>query len=72
MLINGSPTRKFNPGRGLRQGDPLPPLLYLIVGEILYCLIKKVAPTIFSCISLNENGEEISHLQFAGRYGSIH
>lgn len=64
MLVNGSPTEEFCVGRGLRQGDPLSPFLFLIAAEGLNVLFKEV-----SGLGLFEGyvvGElTISHLQFA-------
>ena len=41
VLINGSPTKEFVPSRGLRQGDPLAPLLFNIVAEGLTGMMRE-------------------------------
>ena len=41
ILVNGSPTNEFTPQRGLRQGDPLAPLLFNIVAEGLTGLMRE-------------------------------
>ena len=40
IILNGSPGRRICHARGLRQGDPLSPLLFVIVMEVLNALLR--------------------------------
>lgn len=66
VLINGSPTQEFKPTRGLRQGDPLSPLLFNIVGQILHKLIHTAEIMgKFKEVHIGRKGKTFTHLQFA-------
>ena len=71
VLLNGSPTGFFsiNNSKGLRQGDPLSPYLFIIGMEVFSILVDKAAYRGFlsSFKIANRLGEElqITHLLFA-------
>ncbi|GKA26341.1 putative RNA-directed DNA polymerase [Tanacetum coccineum] len=66
VLVNGSLTLEFKMERGIRQGDPLSPFLYLIAAEGLNITIREaVSNGIFKGVSVGRDETPISHLQYA-------
>ena len=69
VLVNGSPEGFFRCSRGLRQGDPLSSLLFLLIMEVLSRLLKKTEECNlirgFHVGDVNVVGVRISHLLFA-------
>ena len=69
ILINGSPSDFFQSSRGLRQGDPLSPYLFVIAMEVFSCLLRRAISGGFLSRSRvrGKSGEGIliSHLLFA-------
>jgi hypothetical protein len=41
VLLNGVPRKVFHCKRGVRQGDPLSPLLFVLAVNLLQCIINK-------------------------------
>ncbi|KAJ0754284.1 putative RNA-directed DNA polymerase [Helianthus annuus] len=66
VLVNGSPTFEFKCHKGMRQGDPISPFLFVIVMEALSrMLVKACNLEIVKGIGLPNGGPEISHLLYA-------
>ena len=66
MLVNGSPTKKFVPSKGLRQGDPLTPFLFLIVADGLAGVVRNVV--LFDwveSVEVGRNKVKVNMLQYA-------
>ncbi|GAU12294.1 hypothetical protein TSUD_142030 [Trifolium subterraneum] len=67
VLVNGSPTDEFPLERGLRQGDPLSPFLFLLAAEGLHVLMQAmVENNLFTAYTIGmQDPLAVSHLQFA-------
>lgn len=64
--IYGSSLGDFHMEKGLRQGDPISPLLFNIVAKGLNILLEKAKlANLISGIQMGSNGLVISCLQFA-------
>ena len=66
VLINGTPHGNIAPTRGIRQGDPLSPYLFILYGDILSHLIKgRASSGEIRGVRLGNGVPPITHLQFA-------
>jgi hypothetical protein len=66
VRFNGILSAPFTPTRGLRQGDPLSPYLFLFVADGLSILInRKVSTGAIQELKVCRNAPGISHLLFA-------
>jgi hypothetical protein len=67
MLVNGCPTDEFPMERGLPQGDPLSPLLFLLVAEGFNVFMQTLVEVgLFHGYDVGrDNTLSLSHLQFA-------
>eukprot|EP00253_Pinus_taeda_P035515 PITA_35515 len=65
ILLNGAPTITFNASRGLRQGDPLSPFLFIIAAEGLGRYFRKEArERKIQGLRLWGNRTTVTHQQF--------
>ena len=66
VLINGEPTQVIHPSRGLHQGDPLSPCLFLLCSEGLHFLLHRAAEARqIRGVSICKKGPRLTHLFFA-------
>ena len=66
VLLNGEPKGYIKPSRGIRQGDPLSPYLFLLCVEGLSALLRKAErDQKISGVSVCRGGPKISHMLFA-------
>ncbi|KAL4321960.1 hypothetical protein AHAS_Ahas14G0162700 [Arachis hypogaea] len=66
LMWNGNRLDDFQPNRGLRQGDPMSPYLFVICMERLSCLIaRQMEVGRWKSVTVSRGGPVISHLLFA-------
>ena len=66
VLWNGEPSRSFKPSRGVRQGDPLSPYLFVMCMERLYQTIEAaIIANKWKPIRASRGGPLLSNLFFA-------
>ncbi|GJR63456.1 RNA-directed DNA polymerase, eukaryota, reverse transcriptase zinc-binding domain protein [Tanacetum coccineum] len=66
VLVNGSPTSEFSIKRGLRQGDPLSPFLFIIIMEGLQIILQNaVCSGLIHGAMIGNSGHKLSHLFYA-------
>ncbi|XP_022033057.1 uncharacterized protein LOC110934177 [Helianthus annuus] len=66
ILVNGSPTCEFQCHRGVRQGDPLSPFIFILAMEALSSfMVSANSAGLIRGISLPNGGPSVSHLVFA-------
>lgn len=67
ILVNGQPVGNIKPSRGLRQGDPLSPYLFLLCTKSLSSLLSQAEKTgVLTRVPTSRKGPRLSHMFFAG------
>ena len=66
ILLNGSPLQPIKMEKGLRQGDPLSPYLFILVSEALVHILKKAHHmNLIQAVEIGNAKVRLKHLQFA-------
>lgn len=65
LVMNGAKS-SFKPARGLHQGDPISPYLFLLVSDVLACMLKRAqANNSIQGYKINRYCPTLTHLLFA-------
>lgn len=66
VLINGTPEGFITPARGLRQGDPLSPYLFILCAEVLsHLMTRAMVDKSLMGVKIANNAPAVNHLLFA-------
>lgn len=66
ILLNGSPLKPIKMEKGLRQGDPLSPYLFILVTEVLVVLLNRTQRlNLIAPIEIGKDQVRLKLLQFA-------
>ena len=66
LMLNGGRKDSFVPSRGLRQGDPLSPYLFVLgMEKLTHLILDCVGRKEWCPLRMGRNGIAISHIMFA-------
>ena len=66
IVVNGRPVGHISPSRGLRQGDPISPYLFLLCAEALSSMLCKAETAgVITGVPTSKKGPKLTHLFFA-------
>jgi hypothetical protein len=66
IIVNGTPVGRIIPSRGIKQGDPLSPYLFILCVEALSSLLHHAATTgQLTVVPTSKWGPSINHFFFA-------
>jgi hypothetical protein len=60
VILNGNPGERIEYQRGLRQGDPLSPMLFILVMDVLGFMIKRAVEDLLQPLSRRALPHQIS------------
>jgi hypothetical protein len=65
IVVNGQPVGNIKPSRGLRQGDPISPYLFLLCAEALSSMLNKAESMgVITGVPSSKRGPRLNHLFF--------